>query len=268
MTSHPDISFSTRESLLRDFKRLGLHAGDGVFVHASMKSLGPVVGGPRTVVSALIDAVGEDGLIAMPGFSTDAYMPDWFDAESADAATVARVRDAVPGHDTTLTPCREMGVIAETFRTWPGTERSAHPCVSVAARGLDSAAYLDDHSLAWACGPDSPMGRFCARPNMKIMLLGVGWTRCSALHTAETLVAERRTKRRVFKQDGAWHDTPDVADDKGRLFPLVGQSFDEVGSIQRGTIGQADTRLFPYADLVTFAANELETLLKTVHSSA
>jgi len=256
-------AFSTRDTLLDDLRRLGLRDGDGVFVHASMKSLGPVVGGPRTVVRALIDAVGEDGLVAMPGFSTDAYMPAWFDPEGVSEADRQAIAAAVPGHDPALSSCREMGVIAETFRTWQGTERSAHPCVSIVARGPDSSDWLRDHSLAWACGPDTPLGRFRERPNMKILLLGVGWTRCSALHTAETLVATRRTKCRVFKHQGIWMETPDVADDNGRLFPLVGSAIDRTGLVRRSTVGLADTRLFPYETFVDFAATELHVLLRS-----
>lgn len=63
----------TFEDILRDLRALGLGEGDGVCVHASLGAIGLVVGGARAVVSALIEAVGSDGLIAMPAFSTDAY---------------------------------------------------------------------------------------------------------------------------------------------------------------------------------------------------
>lgn len=255
-------AFSTRTTLIADFKRLGLQDGDGVFVHASMKGIGRVVGGARAVVSAIIETVGEKGLVAMPGFSNDAYMPAWFDANESSQATFKRIQDAVPGHNAALTPCLEMGLIAETFRNWPGTYRSSHPCVSVTARGPESASFIKEHSLAWACGPDTPLGKFRTRPRMKIMLLGVDWTRCSALHTAETLVAARRTKRRIFKHGDAWHETDDVADDNGRLFPEVGMRFTQSHDVQRNLIGQATTLLFSFAQLVDFAANEFETLLE------
>lgn len=260
--SHGNKAFSTQDTLKADFKRLGLENGDGVFVHASMKSIGPVVGGARTVVSAIIEAVGESGLVAMPSFSNDACMPKWFDVNKSSQATTKLIQDAVPGHNATLTSCLEMGLIAEVFRNWPGTRRSSHPCVSVTARGPDSESFTKKHSLAWACGPDTPLGKFRTRPNMKIMLLGVDWTRCSALHTAETLVAARRTKRRVFKHGNAWRETDDVADDNGRLFPEVGMRFSQSQDVQINLIGQATTLLFPFAQLVEFATSEFDTLLE------
>lgn len=62
----------TKLDLLADLAALGVCPGDGIFVHASMRSVGQVFGGPRTVVEILIEAVGETGLIGMPGFTSDA----------------------------------------------------------------------------------------------------------------------------------------------------------------------------------------------------
>lgn len=110
-------AFATRESLVKDLKKLGISDGCGVFVHSSLKSIGPVVGGARAVVNALIDTVGAEGLLAMPGFSTDAYLPTWLDPQKATAAALKEIQAAVPGHDSRISSCRDMGLIAETFRT-------------------------------------------------------------------------------------------------------------------------------------------------------
>ena len=40
-----------------DFRKTGLTAGDVVLVHSSYKSLGPVDGGPQTVVDALLEVL-------------------------------------------------------------------------------------------------------------------------------------------------------------------------------------------------------------------
>ena len=58
----------TRQRLAGDFAALGVEAGDILFVHSSFKSLGPVKGNARTVVAALEDAVGPEGLVLMPSF--------------------------------------------------------------------------------------------------------------------------------------------------------------------------------------------------------
>ncbi|MEM8811464.1 MAG: AAC(3) family N-acetyltransferase, partial [Pseudomonadota bacterium] len=65
----------TRAGLRYDLTALGIREGDGLFDHPSMKAVGFVVGGPRTIIESLQAAAGEAGLIGMPGFSTDAYFP-------------------------------------------------------------------------------------------------------------------------------------------------------------------------------------------------
>lgn len=249
-------SYSTCASILEDLKVLGIQPGDGVFVHASMKSIGATIGGPRAVVQALLDHVGKDGLIAMPGFSNDAYLPTEITLGGDPDAESDRVARAVLGFDLAKSSAREMGAIAETFRTWPGTLRSSHPTTSVCLNGFKANEFAAEHSLAWAMGEHSPFGKLYQRQNTKILLIGVGWDRCTALHTAETFAEIKRLKVRRFKHggiDGDWMETPDVADDLGRLFPAVGRAFEKTGSANKGMLGSAHCKVCGFRDLVDFA---------------
>ena len=92
---------------------------------------------------------------------------------------------------------------------------------------------------------------------MKILLIGVRWNRCSALHAAESAAAHRRVKMRRFKLDGAWVEAPDVADDLGVLFPSVGQAWEDTGGVEYGRIGAAEAMMTGYDELVGFAADWL-----------
>ena len=249
-------SYSTKKSVELDLKSLGLRERDGVFVHASMRAIGLVVGGPRTIIEALFSVIGAKGLVAMPGFSTDAYFPADIDRAQCSAEEIKEIEASVPGFDLERSPATGMGAIAEAFRTWPGTVRSSHPAVSVCLNGAESDRYASQHTLAWATGPETPFGKLRRRSNMKIMLIGVGWNRCTALHMAETMAEPRRTKVRCFKTSSVseeWTEAPDVADDLDRLFPLVGQAFEETGAVVRGQVGAAETRACSYADLISFA---------------
>jgi aminoglycoside 3-N-acetyltransferase len=225
-----------------------------------MGAIGTVIGGPRVVVEALLEVLGCTGLLAMPGFSTDAYFPPDLNKSAMSSTEVYTVEAAVPGFDSLVSPTAGMGIIAETFRTWPGTERSEHPTVSICINGNDAKDYTAEHSLEWATGKQTPLGKLIERNNMKVLLIGVGWNRCSALHTAETLAETRRTKVRRFKHggfDGPWMQTPDVADDMDRLFPSVGAAFEQSGAVQIGSIGKAESRLCSFAQLVEFARKEI-----------
>jgi aminoglycoside 3-N-acetyltransferase len=191
-------------------------------VHASLKAIGSVVGGAAAVIAALVEAVGELGLVGMPAFSNDAYLPEFLLPHAMTPEAIRLAEVSILDFDPATSPTAEMGAIAELFRSWPGTSRSAHPCVSICLHGRDAHHYLDPHSLAWATGPDTPLGRLIGRPHMKVLLIGVGWNRCSALHTAETYATHRRLKTRRFKASpvvSTMVETPDVANDLGRLFP-------------------------------------------------
>jgi len=150
-----------------------------------------------------------------------------------------------------------MGAIAETFRQWPGTSRSLHPTTSVCINGAQADHFIRHHSLTWATGSDSQFDQLMTRPNMKILLIGVGWNRCSALHTAEFFAKPRRSKLRRFKTgpaDSPWQQTADVADDIGRLFPDVGTAFEDTGRVIQAKLGLAECRLCELADLVDYAS--------------
>ncbi|MEO0569173.1 MAG: AAC(3) family N-acetyltransferase [Pseudomonadota bacterium] len=248
------MDVSTKQTLRDDLSKLGLRPGDAVFVHASMRAIGPVIGGARSIVQALLEQVEDDGLIAMPGFSNDAYWPEGIDSESLSQREIEIIEAAVPGFDVKKSPTAEMGVIAETFRTWPGTFRSAHPTTSVCMLGKDAERFSSVHSLAWACGEKSPFGALYKRESSKVLLVGVGWNRCTALHTAESFAETKRLKTRRFKSDGKWIETSDVADDLGRLFPEVGAAFERKGNVTAGNLGQALCKVADFRKLIDFAS--------------
>lgn len=251
-------SFSTITSIRRDLSTLGMTKGDAVFVHASMRAIGTTVGGPRVIIEALIEAVGPTGLIAMPGFSGDALFTEDINVDDLTDEERREIEAAVPGFDAANSPTFEMGAIAEMFRTWPGTLRSDHPSMSVCLNGFEAEDYLTPHSVAWATGEETPFGKLYHRPSTKILMIGVGWNRCTALHMAETFAENRRTKMLRYKEavyDGVWKEAIDVADDVSRLFPSVGSAFENAGSVVTGSIGQAECRVVDFKACVDFASD-------------
>ncbi len=77
------------------------------------------------------------------------------------------------------------------------------------------------------------------------------------MHCAETLASHRRVVTRRFRHEGEWIEAPDATDDLDRLFPLVGQAWEDAGGVTYGKIGGADAMLMSYAALVAFAADWL-----------
>ncbi len=114
----------TCEKLITDFTDLGVEKSDILFIHSSFKSLGDVEGGAGTVVNALENVVGKEGLILMPSFN---LLPSR--EERAYSWDVEKCPSTV-------------GWLTEYFRQMNGTYRSDHYSHSVAARGRDAKAFV------------------------------------------------------------------------------------------------------------------------------
>ena len=61
MTSRVD-----QDDIERGLREIGLREGDLIVVHSSLSSFGYVVGGPDTVIDALLESVGPNGTVIMP----------------------------------------------------------------------------------------------------------------------------------------------------------------------------------------------------------
>lgn len=100
------------------------------------------------------------------------------------------------------------------------------------------------------------------------LLLGVGFNRCTSLHYAESLVATRRTTihRYPVIEDGerGWVEKPDMANDDGVHFAIVGSQFLETGLVAVGQAGDAEAMLFQTRELVDFAESYFERALAWV----
>lgn len=173
------------------------------------------------------------------------------------------VRAHLPIFDPRTTPTA-LGVVPETFRTWPGTLRSDHPLESVCARGPLASEITREHPLAYSEGPGGPLEKLYELDG-RILLLGVGFNRCTALHFAESLVANRRvtTVRFPALEDGhrVWKEVPNVADDNDTHFPVIGKEYVCSDRAKQVHIGDAASTLFPMRDLVDFAVTYFEAAL-------
>ena len=160
MVTERDIVERTAEpvtiaSLIEDLRALGLASGMTLLVHASLSALGWVCGGPVAVILALEEILGKDGTLVMPTMSGDLTDPRDWQHPPVPEDWKETIRAATPAFDPDFTPTRQMGAIAETFRTQPGTLRSGHPHTSFAARGPHASRITSNHALDYALGEGS-----------------------------------------------------------------------------------------------------------------
>ena len=246
---------NTLSSIHQDLSDLGLRTDMTVMVHSSLGRVGWTVGGPVTVIRALLEALGTAGTLVMPAESPYVSDPSTWSDPRVQPEWYETIRENLPVFDPLTTPTT-MGVLAEAFRTFPGTQRSNHPLVSVCANGRHAEEITRHHALEFCEGKGTPFEKLYDL-DAYTLLLGVGFNRCSSLHYAEFLVPNRRTTLSRFPivQNGerVWVETPDMAHDNGVHFPVVGKHFTEAGSVRAGRVGNADALLFSTRNLVDFA---------------
>lgn len=249
----------TTYSLLADFQSLGIKHGDIVLVHSSLSAIGWVCGGAQTVIESLLEAVGPSGTIVMPAHSPQVSDPKDWDNPPVPESWTEVIRSEMPAFHVDYTSTLGMGVIAELFRTFPGTIRSNHPQTSFAANGQDASFITTIHTLTPQFGKKTPIGHLC-KLKAKVLLLGVGFDSCSSFHMGEAL--RSTTPKREMgapitkngKREWIWFEDYDY---DSYDFDKLGAAFKKTYPIQSGKIGLADSYLFSIEDAVTFAKHWL-----------
>lgn len=260
------LQIVTQDRLVADLAALGLRPGDTVMVHASIKAIGRLAGGPDIVHRAIVDAVGPAGTMLMVvGWADDLYgIAEMPEAERAVLLT------ALPAFDpATSRADRETGLLAECFRGWPGVRRSRSPTGSFAACGRLADWLLADQTLDHYLGPGSPLDKLC-RAGGRVLLLGSHPENVTLLHFAEYLadVPDKRMVRHpeILLVDGERRVVEVTALDNSRgivdwpedYFATITKAYLETRPHPQGRVGEADSHLVDAGDLAAFGARWME----------
>jgi aminoglycoside 3-N-acetyltransferase len=246
-------------SLVRQFAALSIPADSDLLVHCSMRSVGAVRGGPATVVVALRDVVGTKGTLVVPTQTPHNSTTSHAFREATRGmapSEVAEYISRIEGFDAATTPSRGMGRLAEYVRRHPESVRSAHPQTSFAALGPSAADLMAVHDLDCHLGPRSPLGTMHER-GAHVLLLGVGYEACTALHLAEYLRAQPPPLRpyRCYVRDGDGRRrldfvAPDLDD---RDFGPLGAALHRQSFVRSARVGGAVAIAMPLGAAVAFA---------------
>lgn len=254
------------DDVAADLSGLGVAEGDLLFVHASLRRLGPVEGGAVGVISAIERAVGPTGTLMMVLGATNEW--DWVNThpESERAGLLA---DAEPFDPVTTPSLPEVGVLGEVLRTMPGTVVNDHPEGRFAARGRLAGDLLRD--LPWDdyYGPGSALARFVDSGG-RVLRLGANPDTVTVLHYAEYLAdvpstVRIRRHRKVLDAAGTRIVTVECLDDENGIVPderqptedyfaLILREYLATGRALSGAVGDAHAELIDAADIVTLGS--------------
>lgn len=252
--------------------RLGVRPGDALMAHASLRRIGPVDGRAAGVVAAIDRALGPDGTWMMTLGADD----DWaWVNDRPESDRPALLADAVP-FDPLVTPADEdIGVLAEVFRTTPGTIVSDHPEGRMGARGRRAAAFMADVPWDHYYGPGSPLDRF-VEAGGRVLRLGADLDTVTLLHFAEYLVElpdKRRVRRHrmVSTPHGPQLRVVECLDDSDGIverdaaaedyFATILREYLSTGRAVVGAVGGATAELIDGRDLLAFAVDWMGTHL-------
>ncbi len=256
---------AAREQLAADLRSLGLRPGQDLLIHCSLRRAGPVDGGAATLLGAIQDVAGPAATLVVPAQTAwNSLTSSAFRAATAglDPNGYARYVAAMPGFDPASTPSAGMGAFAEHVRTRPEARRSAHPQSSFAALGQSAAPAMAVHDLDCHLGERSPL-RWLYDAGAAILLIGVGYSVCTAFHLAEYRLPRAAPTMRYhcFTVSGGArtaHQFTDVDLDDSD-FALIGAALDSAAwpdaavAPRHGHVGMAPSTLLPMSTAVDFA---------------
>jgi aminoglycoside 3-N-acetyltransferase len=248
----------TPSRLADELTSLGLGSGMTVIVHTAMSKIGWVPGGAQGVIAALLNVLGDSGTLVMPAHNGSFSDPANWEAPAVPKTWWASIREEMPAYDPAITPTRNMGSVAESFRKYPGVQRSDHPQVSFTAFGANANQILAEHPVGCMFGERSPLARLYELDG-RVLLLGVDHGNNTSLHLGEYRATfpdkSYHTEGAPMMVNGRrqWVSFEDLrtSDDD---FAELGEAFArDTGLEQRGPIGWGEGRLMPIRTLVDYA---------------
>ena len=232
-------------------------------VHASVRAVGEIAGGPDEIHLALKDALTPEGTLLMY-----ASCPQYYDEVgrgNLTGAEEAEILEKLPAFDAqTARSARDNGALVELLRTYPGSRVNDHVARFV-VWGRESEHLLSPQPWDFAFGRGSALERLVELDG-KILLLGSDHDTVTFLHYAEHIgdFADKivvRFKVPVLEYGvRVWRDMMEVNTSTGahanwpdRFFARITDDYLAATSNRGGLVGDAACHLMSARGLLEFA---------------
>lgn len=254
---------TTLASLTAQITTLGIQSGDIVMVHAALRTLGPILGGADTLITALQSVTGPSGTL-MAYTDWDAQEELWRDG---DGNVIPAMRPhVIPFDPQRSRSIRDNGWLPEALRTTPGALRSGNSGASVAALGAHARHLTENHPLDQGYGHRSPLAKLVAL-NGKILMAAAPLDTMTLLHHAEFLaqIPDKRLLRREVPMPNGWRWTEefDTGDPVSPRLPedfiaQIAEAFLASGQGRTGPLGTGTATLVEAQAILPFAIRWIE----------
>lgn len=159
-----------------DLKSFGIKTGDILLLHSSLKSIGYVKGGAKTVIKSILAVIGPEGTLCMPTYPRRGSM-------------YGNCKDNNYIFDVKKTST-EMGAIPREFLTFKNLYRSIHPTHSISAIGKYAKMITATHHIGdKTFGLNSPWAKI-VELNGKFLGIGIDLGPTTQYHYVEDLIGE------------------------------------------------------------------------------
>jgi aminoglycoside 3-N-acetyltransferase len=233
-------------------------------LHASVRAVGEIAGGPDQIHLAIKDVLTAEGTLMMY-----ASCPEYCDEVGRGHLTAQQeqqILEKLPAFDAlTARSQRDNGTLVEFLRTYPGSRVNCHVARFV-VWGKQTDYILSEQPWDYAFGVGSPLDRF-VKLDGKMLLLGCDHDTVTFLHYVEHIadIPDKRVARyRVPVEENGrrvWRameefDTSDVGAHVNwpdRFFSKLTDAYLTTTQNHGALVGNARTYLFPARELLDFS---------------
>jgi aminoglycoside 3-N-acetyltransferase len=250
----------TQRQLAEDLKEIGLPSGSLVLAHVALETIGPIDGGPETLVAAFRETLGPAGTLLVPTFGPDPEERPVQQSLSGGEMPYDDTHDGTPPRCSAFALSSSYGIdgFADTVSRQFGAFRSSHTTFSFTALGAEAEALTSHVPFHYPLGSEGPLARLHAR-NGWILLIGLGHSANLSLHLAEIWANVPYVHRSVPMLTGSGEETamlgnPECSAGFVKIEPLLRQS----RILRRGYIGNAESQLMRQQQTVSMAVAMLQ----------
>ena len=250
-----NFTLITKEVLIHKFSQLGIKQGDTLLVHASLSSLGYVVGGAEALFLALRDMTGKEGTIVVPSQTVEISDPATWQYPPVPVEWHDVIRSSMPAYSKDLSYSKAMGAFSQFVGILPDSIRSNHPMYSFTAIGKKAGEIIGQDSFDFPFGDKSPLGRMYSI-GAKVLMIGTDFETNTSLHLAENRlnreVIQERSK--ILTEHGEkWISFKNIELDIYNDYLEIQKNFMNQNTINHISINECDVYLFDMKECVDFA---------------